>query len=557
MRAVLELKDITLRVGPSHAEQTLLDTLSLRFPAGRCSAILGPSGSGKSTLLKVIAGILPHQEGHIYWHGQNLAEEEPPPGDIGYVPQFMIAQEFLTVRENLDLTLRLRVAGLSREERNERRDHLLDITGLSRLADRQVRLLSGGEQRRLGLALELTSNPRLLLCDEVTSGLDPLAEEEIVGLMTHLAREEERQIITVTHSLRHLDLYESVAVIHQGRIAYCGPPDGLLSHFGVEHAEDVFPCLAHADIPVWQGTEEPEQPAQDVDSPPPARAPIPSAIRQFFALFEGRMRVFLRDRSHAWMQLALLLGFPCLVVVFAHRGLPQIRNLSMDLDQSVIEQLQDNLVWLTQSFSVGTLVSGIVMFQVILLALMGSNNAAREIAGERRLLEKEKLAGLHPGAYVSARACFLLLLVAAQSVWMGVFVDTFCRLPGSLGMQILMLFLVNGALTSTCLAISSLLRSPEQASLFSIYLVGFQLPLSGAVLALPDPLSTLTRPFIAAYWSWSGILQTLRDSRLYDVVQQVTQTEIAPGAVCIWALLCHILLGLFVAYAGCRMHREV
>ena len=76
-------------------------------------------------------------------------------------------------------------------------------------------------------------------------------------------------------------------------------------------------------------------------------------------------------------------------------------------------------------------------------------------------------------------------------------------------------------------------------------------------LALPDPLSTLTRPFIAAYWSWSGILQTLRDSRLYDVVQQVTQTDIALSPICIWALFCHILLGLFVAYAGCRMHREL
>ena len=110
---------------------------------------------------------------------------------------------------------------------------------------------------------------------------------------------------------------------------------------------------------------------------------------------------------------------------------------------------------------------------------------------------------------------------------------------------------------ATCLAISSLMRTPEQASLFSIYLVGFQLPLSGAVLALPDPLATVTRPFIAAYWSWSGVLQTLRDSRLYDVVQQVSQTEIAPSAVCVWALLCHILLGLFVAYAGCRVHREL
>jgi hypothetical protein len=99
------------------------------------------------------------------------------------------------------------------------------------------------------------------------------------------------------------------------------------------------------------------------------------------------------------------------------------------------------------------------------------------------------------------------------------------------------------------------MNSAEQASLVSIYLVGFQLPLSGAVLALPDWVGSLARPFIAAYWSWSGILQTLRGERYYDIIQTVIQTALSPASLCVWVLGSHIVIGLFVAWLGCQRSR--
>ncbi len=105
-------------------------------------------------------------------------------------------------------------------------------------------------------------------------------------------------------------------------------------------------------------------------------------------------------------------------------------------------------------------------------------------------------------------------------------------------------------MTSVCLAISSFMSTAEQASLVSIYLVGFQLPLSGAVLALPDWVGSITRPFIAAYWSWSGILQTLKGERYYDIVQTVIQTQLSPASLCLWVLCSHIVIGLFVSVDG-------
>jgi hypothetical protein len=225
--------------------------------------------------------------------------------------------------------------------------------------------------------------------------------------------------------------------------------------------------------------------------------------------------------------------------------------MDMGLDVNVIQQLSQGLEFLRQASKIGSLVSGIVMFEVVLLALMGANNSGREIAAERQIFEKEKLSGLSPGAYVASKIFFLGSLSAIQSLWMGLFVHYTCAFPGELSHQLLFLFLVNAAMTFVCLALSAFLATAEQASLAAIYLVGFQLPLSGAVLALPSWLGTLVRPFIAAYWSWSGILQSLRGDRYYDIVEKVIQTSLAATPICLWVLVLHVLAGIILTYQGC------
>lgn len=277
---------------------------------------------------------------------------------------------------------------------------------------------------------------------------------------------------------------------------------------------------------------------------------LPNAFTQWKVLSEQRWTLFFRDKSQVLLQLSLMFIFPCLVVLFALQGLPQIENLEMDLNPNVVQELEQTIRFTVQSSQVGSLVSGLIMFQVVLLSLMGSNNSAREVVAERLIFEKEKLAGLRPISYLAAKSSFLFVLVAAQSLIMAVFVKFVCGFPGDLLMQIVYLFLANLAITSICLAVSCWTKTTEQASLVSIYLVGFQLPLSGAVLALPEPLGALVRPFIAAYWSWSGVLQTMQDTRFYDVVSSITKTPIASGEMSLWILVLHIVAGLLAAYAG-------
>ena len=191
------------------------------------------------------------------------------------------------------------------------------------------------------------------------------------------------------------------------------------------------------------------------------------------------------------------------------------------------------------------------MFKVVLLSLMGSNNSAREIAGERPIYEKEKFGGLRPSAYLASKLAFLSCLVIAQSLWMAFFVQFFGPFRGEFTQHAAFLLLVNSAMTCICLAISSLMRTAEQASLLSIYLVGFQLPLSGAVLALPENIETFTRPFISAYWAWSGSVDALQ-TQVLDAVKSVIDTSLSARDACLYVLAVHIVVAIVAAWLGTR-----
>lgn len=606
---MLSLERLSLRLGTDEESPLLLSDISCKFKRGDFVAIIGPSGCGKSTLLKMIAGISSgNEEGMIRWDGRDLSEEDFKPSEFGYVPQFSIAYDELTVEECVDYSARLRVAAQSAEEREEMVERLLSEVGMTEFADRRVQVLSGGQKRRLALAMELVSSPPILLCDEVTSGLDPQSEDEIVGLLRRVAREGNRLVLSVTHSLKHLSDYDSVIVLYKGVLAYEGNPAYLGHYFSVDDPNLVYAQLDERDAEGWQNSwkkhsvaflermekitpseeKKPELvkcrecgtlcsekikyctecgcrivPAErtpgDLDETDPEASEegpsSPGMLTQFLTLVDRRFKIFFRSHAQIWLQAGLIFGFPCVVAIFGWNGLPQIRNLSMGLDLNVIQQLKEAHDFLVQASKVGSLVSGIVMFEVVLLTLMGANNSGREIAAERPIFEKEKLSGLSISAYVASKILFLGILSAVQSLWMGVFIHVTCSFPGNLGEQLVFLFLVNAAMTSICLAISSFMATAEQASLASIYLVGFQLPLSGAVLALPTWLVWVVRPFIAAYWSWSGMLQTLRGERYYDIVNMVIQTSLSPASLCLWVLGAHVGVGILLTFQGCERTR--
>ena len=597
---MLKAQDISFEVD-SHGEPlVLLNKINFEIPAGHFMAIVGTSGCGKTTLLKTIAGMNLETDGSFFWKGRDLSEEDFDPSEIGYVPQFSIAYDQLTVDENIESAARLRVKFPHLEDMDERIDTVLEETGLSSIADRRVKILSGGQKRRLALAMELVSQPQLLLCDEVTSGLDPQSEQEIVALLRDIAHKQGRIVISVTHSLANLNDYDSVLVLHQGNVAYHGSPRGLAHYFGVTNPVAVYRKLAVQSGEKWgkswnkhkdsyyEKTEKerikkvavgeiliqdnnsgiieenktPTTPIRDPNDPDTDTSELsdnedenevdsPGLISQFLTLLGRRWKIFFRDRTQLTLQLAMIILFPLMVALFSSKGQDPINKYSAQRDQNIITEIQQKVAIEQNQVKVGSAVSGIIMFEVNLLGLMGSNNAAREIAGERPIMEKEKYAGMKPGAYLLSKLAFLVCLIAVQSLWMFGFVEYFWAFRGDTLTHMVFLLLANAAMTATCLGISALSKSPDQSSLLSIYLVGFQLPLSGAVLALPTQFEQIIRPFISAYWAWSGSISSL-EPYVYNAVKVVVDTTLSPANLCYGVLSIHILVGIIATYVGVK-----
>ncbi len=215
--------------------------------------------------------------------------------------------------------------------------------------------------------MELASAPAMLLCDEVASGLDPQSEDEIVRLLHELSRKDGRLIISVTHSLRHLDLYDSVLVLSKGSLAYHGPPQHLAHYFRCEDPSELYAQLearepkewsqswikhgSAFEIPVVAKTPLPEpevsEESTDTESVAPSseeRSPdesIPSWFSQFLTLTGRRFKIFSRNRTQILLQLGLILGFPILVAIFAWNGLPAVKNQTMGLDANVLQQVEE------------------------------------------------------------------------------------------------------------------------------------------------------------------------------------------------------------------------
>lgn len=597
---MLELKEVCFTIQKDGEPVHLVNRASLRVPRGHFMAIVGPSGCGKTTLLKTIAGLNPESAGTLWWDGRNLSEDgDLEPWEIGYVPQFSIAHDVLTVDEAVETATRLRVKSSNLDELDKRIDRVLEETGLAPIADRHVKILSGGQKRRLGLAMELVSDPKLLLCDEVTSGLDPRSEREIVHLLHDLSRHDGRSVISVTHSLAHLELYDSILVLHEGCVAFHGSPSQLVHYFSVQDTEEIYPTLAQQSGDAWQqswmkhrdtyyakleekrqshiaeGTlrvpESPPPPPPDnedetaqnaeEESSEPSTPTLPEAtirapgiLSQFTTLLTRRWKIFFRDRGQVFLQLAILICFPVLVTLFSQKGNEPIKRLSDLPEENILLELEARAEVRSDQIRVGSAVSGIIMFEVILLALMGSNNAAREVAGERQIMEKEKFGGVRPVAYLLSKLSFLSCLILAQSLWMAMFVEFFWEFRGTFLSHVTFLVLINASITSICLGISALMKTAEQASLLSIYLVGFQLPLSGAILALPEGIEALTRPFISAYWAWSGSVDAL-SGNIFAAVDVVADTSLSSHQTCLFLLGIHVIVGILAAWIGVTRHQ--
>jgi ABC-2 type transport system ATP-binding protein len=215
------------RITYTFGAHTAVDQVDLRIEPGETFGLLGPNGAGKTTTIRMLVTLLKPMSGRITVFGVNTAAQPMMVRRmIGYVPQLLSADGTLTGRENVELFARL--FDVPRKQRAERVAAALNAMGLADAAGRRAATYSGGMIRRLELAQALVNAPRLLVLDEPTVGLDPIARTDVWEYITKLRDEFGMTVLMTTHYMDEADIYcDRIALMHLGHIRATGTPDEL------------------------------------------------------------------------------------------------------------------------------------------------------------------------------------------------------------------------------------------------------------------------------------------------------------------------------------------
>ncbi len=231
----------------------ILDRASFSARAGECVGILGPSGSGKSTLISALCGIRKPGEGRVLVDGVDLYQNRPAyRKKIGLVPQDDIVHLFLPVEKALYYSALLRLPEQTGEVASGKRvEEILAALGLADRRRTLIARLSGGERKRVNIALELLTDPPLLFLDEPTSGLDPALERKFMELFRSMA-DGGRCVVLSTHLMDSVELLTAVMILFRGRMVYYGPPKDALDYFGVGEYAPIYRRLEDLSPEEWQ-----------------------------------------------------------------------------------------------------------------------------------------------------------------------------------------------------------------------------------------------------------------------------------------------------------------
>jgi peptide/nickel transport system ATP-binding protein len=232
---VLSIKGITARYRGTNFD--VLKDITLDLPAAQTLAIVGESGSGKSTLARVITGLLPPSAGSITFNGRTLAPdfEKRPRDDLREVQMiYQMADVAMNPRQTVGTIIGRPLEfyfGLRGDEKKQRIQELLDEIEMGEgFLDRYPAELSGGQKQRVCIARALAAKPKLIICDEVTSALDPLVADGILKLLLNLQKTENVAYLFITHDLATVRaIADSIAVMYQGRVVRYGPKTDVLS----------------------------------------------------------------------------------------------------------------------------------------------------------------------------------------------------------------------------------------------------------------------------------------------------------------------------------------
>ena len=226
---------------------TILDDVSFHVKRGEFVGILGPSGCGKSSLIQRLVGLSSFDKGaqlSINGHGIDRINDIFK-DNMSYIPQYASLHENLTVEEEVNCFCRLHNTGKFTD--CESASSILKLVGMDSETKKQVVKLSGGQKRRLAIALELLRNPKMLLLDEPTSGLDPATEKGVMNYLRRVANQG-RTVLCSTHIMENIGLFDKVLVLSRGSVVFFGKPEEMMHYFKITSPTELYRRLCIGDI---------------------------------------------------------------------------------------------------------------------------------------------------------------------------------------------------------------------------------------------------------------------------------------------------------------------
>ncbi|MEU3750610.1 MULTISPECIES: FHA domain-containing protein [Streptomyces] len=390
----------------------ILRDVTFGVPEKSLIGVIGPSGSGKSTLLKALTGYRPANEGDVLYDNRSLYKQFAELRQrIGLVPQDDILHKELTVVKALRYAAKLRFPGDTAEaEREARIDEVLRELKLDIHKEKKVTSLSGGQRKRVSVALELLTKPSLIFLDEPTSGLDPGMDRDVMQLLRGLA-DDGRTVLVVTHSVAELGLCDKLLVMAPGgSVAYFGPPEEALNFFGYSTWADVFSAFEnYRDYDWagrWKGSQHYQMYAADIDAvaAQPVQMPQQAMARppkpqgwgsQLWTLIRRYVSVIASDK-----------GFLGLMVI-----LPAVLGAV-----SVVIPADFGLGSPTPPSRFNGDAGTIMLILAVGMCFSGAANSVRELIKERVIYERERATGLSRSAYLMSKVIVLGLITAFQGV---------------------------------------------------------------------------------------------------------------------------------------------
>ncbi|MFX0550123.1 ABC transporter ATP-binding protein [Hathewaya histolytica] len=244
MQNVLVFKHVSKKLG----KRKVINNVTFQVKKGSITGFIGPNGAGKTTAIKLMTGLINNTEGEIFLNEVSITDKKNALKEVGAIVEEPIFFPYMSGKDNLKV-LSFLIEDMTKEEKKKKINEVLSIVNLTERENDDFKTYSLGMKQRLGIAQALLNNPKLVILDEPTNGLDPLGVREFRELILRLNKEKGITFFISSHLLGELQLIcTDFIIINEGNIMWAGTKENLLTLKGKEGLEEAFVAVLRGEI---------------------------------------------------------------------------------------------------------------------------------------------------------------------------------------------------------------------------------------------------------------------------------------------------------------------